>query len=115
MRRLAVLILLAGTTLPALAAKRITVAQLEQVLTSARGKPDAEVAQQISDLELTERLSTETLSQIKAGLPGEKADQNLKIWQTNRRFLTLPRLKLLRSRHPILPSNAESWVLPLAM
>ena len=90
MRRLAVLILLAGTTLSALAAKRITVAQLEQVLTSARGKPDAEVAQQISDLELTERLSTEKLSQLKAGLPGEKADQNLMILADKSAFLDPP-------------------------
>jgi len=90
MRRLAVLILLAGMTLPAFAAKRVTVAQLEQVLAAARGKPDAEVAQQISDLELTERLSAEKLSQFKDGLPGDKAYQNLVILADRSAFLGPP-------------------------
>ena len=90
MRRLAVLILVAGMTLPALASKRITVAQLEQVLTTARGKPDAEVAQQISDLELTERLSAEKISQLKAALPGQKAYQNLLILADESAFLDPP-------------------------
>ena len=90
MRRSAVLILLAGITLPAFAAKRVTVEQLEQVLAAARGKPDAEVAQQISDLELTERLSAEKLSQFKDGLPGDKAYQNLLILANRSAFLDLP-------------------------
>ena len=90
MRRLAVLILFAGMTLPASASKRITIAELEQALTAARGKPDAEVAQQISDLELTERLSAEKVSQLKAGLPGEKAYQNLQILADKSAFLDPP-------------------------
>jgi hypothetical protein len=89
-RKWGVLILLAGMTLPALAAKRITVAQLEQQLTSSRGRTDAEVAQQISDLEVTERLSAEKLSQLKAGLPGERADQSLLILADKSAFLDPP-------------------------
>ncbi|WP_348263129.1 VWA domain-containing protein [Telmatobacter sp. DSM 110680] len=90
MRKLAILILLAGMTLPAFASKRVTVAQLEQALNAARGRPDAEVAQQISDLELTERLSTEKLSQLRAGLPGDKAYQNLLILVDESAFLDPP-------------------------
>ena len=62
MRKLTVLLLLVAMTRPALASKRVTVSQLEEVLAAVSGKPDAEVAQQISDLELTERLSAEKLS-----------------------------------------------------
>ncbi len=90
MHRLAVLILLTGNTLPAFAAKRVTVEQLEQVLAAARGKPDAAVAQQISDLELTERLSADTLSQFKGGLPGDKSCQNLVILSDKSAFLDPP-------------------------
>jgi VWFA-related protein len=90
MRRLAVLVLLAVMTIPALASRRITVAQLEQALAAARGRQDAEVAQQISDLELTERLSTEKLSQLKPALPGEKSAQNLLILADKSAFLDPP-------------------------
>ncbi len=58
MRSLALLLLLAGTAASAFAVKRVTVAQLEQEVIALRGKPDAKAARQLSDLELTERLST---------------------------------------------------------
>ena len=58
MRRLPILLLsLAGIAVPAVAARNITVEQLEQVLAAAHGKADAKVAQQLSGLELTERLA----------------------------------------------------------
>jgi len=57
MRKLAVLVILVGMALPALAAKRVTVAQFEQALAAVQGKSDAEVAGEISDMELSERLS----------------------------------------------------------
>ena len=58
MRALALLLTLAGFVLPAFGAKRVAVDQLEQTLAAAHSLPDAEVARQLSDLELTERLST---------------------------------------------------------
>jgi hypothetical protein len=70
MRKLTVLLLLVALTCPAFASKRVTVSQLEELLAAAPGKPDAEVAQQISDLELTERLSTTTLARLKTNSPG---------------------------------------------
>ena len=48
MRKLALLFFLALTVLPAVAAKRVTVDQLEQALAAAHRKPDAEVAQQLA-------------------------------------------------------------------
>jgi VWFA-related protein len=73
MRKLALLLLLAGMALPAFAARRVTVEQLQQVLASAPGKPDEEMARQLTDLQLTERASSARLSQWKAELPGPKA------------------------------------------
>ena len=71
MRKLSLLLLLAGIATVSMSQKgaashsllkRITVEELEQVLTAAHGKPDAEVAQVLSGMELTERLSTVRLS-----------------------------------------------------
>jgi VWFA-related protein len=72
-RKIAFLFILACCAPQAFAAaKHITVEQLEQALTAAQGKPDAEVARQLSDLELTERLSPTKLAHWQAALPGEK-------------------------------------------
>jgi VWFA-related protein len=60
------LVLLTSVTLPAAAAKHVTVAQLEQSLAaaSAAHKPDAEIARQISGVELSERLSETALKRL---------------------------------------------------
>ena len=44
--------------------KRVTAAELEQIAGSARGESDGEVARQLSELELTERLSGATLTSL---------------------------------------------------
>lgn len=62
---------------PSLAGRPVTVAQLEQVLASARGESDAEVARRLSDVELTERLSEAKLSSWTASLSGKRARQAL--------------------------------------
>lgn len=71
MRRLILLALLAAMVLPAGAARRVTVAQLEQSLAedSSSHRADAEIARQIGDLELTERLTGSTLDRLAAKLP----------------------------------------------
>jgi VWFA-related protein len=73
MRKLALLLILAGMALPVFAARRVTVEQLQQVLATASGKPDDEMARQLADLQLTERASSARLSQWKAELPSPKA------------------------------------------
>jgi VWFA-related protein len=71
-RKIAFLLTLASLAPQAFAAKHITVEQLEQALATAQGKPDADVARQLSDLELTERLSPAELSHWQTALPGEQ-------------------------------------------
>jgi VWFA-related protein len=62
---------------PNVAAKRVTVEQLGQMLKAARGKSDREVVQRLSNLELTERLGDAKLSSWSADLRGQKAREAL--------------------------------------
>jgi VWFA-related protein len=77
MKRFASIFVVLMLALPAWAAKRVTVDQLEQILTASRYNPDAEVARHLSDLELTERLSSTRLARWKAIFPGDKAQAAL--------------------------------------
>lgn len=95
MRKLAIPILLAALALPALAEKhdaveRVTVAQLEQALAAAHGSSDAQVAQQLAGMELTERLSTARLARLEADLPGPQARQALEVLSGISAFFSLP-------------------------
>jgi len=95
LRKWTVLLFLAMMVLPAYAANdvtttTVTVAQLEQALAAAQGKPDTEVAQQLAALELTERLSAVRFARLKAGLPGEKSNQALVILADSAAFLDPP-------------------------
>jgi VWFA-related protein len=76
-RKIALMLILTSCAPQIYAAKHITVEQLEQALSAIQGKPDADVARQISDLELTERLSPAKLSHWQAALPGEQIRQAL--------------------------------------
>ncbi len=90
MHKLAILLLLAEIALPSLAAKRVTVEQLEQVLAAAHGKPDAKLGQQLSVLELTERLSAIQLARWQAELPGPESRRSLVLLADLSAFLDLP-------------------------
>jgi VWFA-related protein len=94
MRKLALLLFLAGIALPAFAATNITVEQLQQVLAAAHGKPnakvDAKLARQLSGLELTERLSAATLSRWVADLPGPESRRSLVLLADAAAFLNPP-------------------------
>jgi hypothetical protein len=95
MRKLAILILLAALALPAFAEKRdaverVTVAQLEQALAASHGSPDAQVAQQLSRLELIERLSAARLARLQESLPGPQAQHALAVLSDTAAFLDLP-------------------------
>jgi len=92
MHRLTLVLLFAVLTLTVIAsreatAEKVTVAQLEQVLTAANGKPDAEVAQRLAVFELTERLNALTLAKLRDELPGEKTRQALMILADESAFL----------------------------
>jgi VWFA-related protein len=90
MRKLALLLLLAGIALPTFAANRLTVEQLEQLLAAAHGRRDVEIARQLSNLELTERLSTAKLARWEADLPGPEARRSLVTLADESAFLDLP-------------------------
>ena len=77
MQKLGLLLLAAGIAVPGFAATRVTVEQLEHVLAAAHGKPDLKVAKQLSDLELSERLSAAKLSRWEADSPGPESRQAL--------------------------------------
>jgi hypothetical protein len=81
-----VVLFLAVATLPALAYEPATIAQLEQILAAAHGKPDKDLAKQLGELELTERLSTVRLDKLQASLPGIKSRQALLVLSDNSAF-----------------------------
>ena len=105
MRKWAVLLLLACLAVLVFAengpkVSKIAVAQLEQALAAAQGKPDAEIAQQLAGLELTERLSSAKFAHLNAGLPGEKARQALMILADSAAFLAPPESEILANPTP---------------
>jgi len=53
--------LIAMLTLPAFGAQTVTVQQLRERLASSRAESDDELASQLSDMQLTERLSSSQL------------------------------------------------------
>lgn len=96
--KLILIVLFAATILPLTsAAKRVTVAQLEQALNSAsRGrKSDADIARMIGGFELTERLTDATLDQLRARIsPGSLEGPALQLLADRSAFLEPPASEL---------------------
>ncbi|MGA9463926.1 MAG: hypothetical protein WBV28_14135 [Terracidiphilus sp.] len=96
MRCFAIALVLSATALAAAAEskppalEKVTVAQLQQAVAAAPGKSDAELAQQLSSLELTERLSSGRLAQWNGSLPGDKSRQALLLLADKSVFLNPP-------------------------
>ncbi|MGO9337509.1 MAG: VWA domain-containing protein [Terracidiphilus sp.] len=92
-RQLIFIGLVAVSALPAGAAKKVTVAQLGQTLTadSASHKSDREIAREMGEMELSERLTEATLSRLKAQLaPGSAAALALQLLADQSAFLDPP-------------------------
>ncbi|HUD14053.1 MAG TPA: hypothetical protein VMQ56_10400 [Terracidiphilus sp.] len=97
MRRLILLGLMAAVVLPAGAAKRVTVAQLEQSLAadSASHRADADVAHRLAELELSERLTDATLERFAKNLPlGPRTALALQLLADESAFLEPPASEL---------------------
>jgi hypothetical protein len=93
MRRLIPIALAAFMAIPAVAAKRETVAQFERGLTIACSahKSDTDIAGKIGNTELTERLAETDLERLKALLlPGSEAAIALQLLAEKSAFLDLP-------------------------
>jgi VWFA-related protein len=104
MRKCLLCLILAGCALPVFAASRVTVEQLQQVLAATKAKPDADLAKQLSGLELTERLSSASLARLQATLPGENSRQALVALADASAFLDPPAAEI--PSRPI-PDTAE--------
>ncbi len=111
MRNLAILLALAGSTLPSFAAQPTTVEQLERMLAQSQGKPDAEVARQLADVELTERLSSARLVQLRADAPGEKSRQALLLLADESAFLRPPASEIPATAPPDLAAQRRMMAL----
>ena len=77
MRTLALILILLGFATHLCAAKVVTVAQLEEFLTASPTRTDADLARQISELQLGERLSPEKFERLNAKMPGAKSREAL--------------------------------------
>ncbi len=86
----ALLAILALVNIPALAAEKITVAALENVVARALAKSDQDAARQIDTLTLSERLSRERFQKLDAELPGPKSRSALLVLADAAEFLDLP-------------------------
>ena len=96
MRRLILLGLIALVALPAGATRRVTVAQLEQILTNAASHhPDEDVVRLFGDLELTERYTNVERSHLVEKLHlGPRTAVALQLLADESAFLELPRAEL---------------------
>jgi len=94
-------------------AKPVTVEGLEKSLGAAHNKPDAEVAQQLSGLRLTERLSSTRLFFWKAKLPGAKSSQALVALADASAFLDPPAADLPATEVPDIAEQRRIFGLTL--
>ncbi len=78
--RLALLLIVASSPVSALAAKRMTQEQLQQVLAAGATahKTDDAIAQQLTDVELTSQLNSQALQQMVSASSGPKTQQMLR-------------------------------------
>jgi VWFA-related protein len=78
MRRTCALFAIAlAMALPVNAAQRVTVEQLERILTEAKSMLDNDLAEKLSDLRLTERLTSARLARWRAGIEGARSQRAL--------------------------------------
>ncbi len=116
MRRLIVWGFMVFLALPVLAANdtaktKVTVEQLERALEAGQGTPEVKEAEQLSGLELTERLSAVRFARLKAALPGEKAQQSLVALADSAEFLNLPAGELPSTAAPDLTAQRKMLAL----
>jgi VWFA-related protein len=101
-------------SLPALAAsstQKLTVAQLQQLLSSPVHKQDSETAQLLSVIELTERLSSQTLARLKTESPGPQSNQQLALIADRSEFLPLPAAEIPSTPAPDTPAQRKIMAL----
>ncbi len=98
-------LLLAGFALPALAAKSVTVDQMNQWLTGARRKSDTKLAREIAGRRLSERATPTELAHWQAGFSAAHTRDALLALADASQFLALPQNQILRTPPPGLQSQ----------
>lgn len=91
MRHIAIstaIILLAAV--PGWGARPVTVAELEQNLVALHGKPDAETAWALGNIEPSEKISRAELAKLQQQMPGEKSREALQILADKAEFFDPP-------------------------
>lgn len=99
-REWAILCFLAGAACPLFAATPVTVAQLQQLLDAARSKSDGKVAKQLSQVELTERVSAAQFAQWQAEFSGGRTREALTELADASAFLDLPATEISSTPAP---------------
>ncbi len=90
-RRIVVaLLLVVSTQVPARAARRVTVQQMDLLLEDYKGESDGKVAGQLADMELTERASSARLAHWESEFPGRRCHEILTELVDASSFLELP-------------------------
>jgi hypothetical protein len=70
--------------------KRVSIEQLDQLLTASPGESDAKLAKQVSELALTERLSGPRLASLSAKVHSRRVEEELTILADSSAFLNPP-------------------------
>ena len=91
MRRSAFLLLLALAAAPCCAGAPVTVAQLEQFVAAAQSKSDKDIAKQLEEMQLTERLTTARLDRMESQLTGILPKRALLALADASAFLDVPK------------------------
>lgn len=94
------------------ATQRVTVAQLEQVLSASRGESDDEAARQLSNVELTEQVSDAKLVSWTVELRGKRTRQVLTALADASAFLDPPPAEIPSDAPP--DENAQRHMISLA-
>src|SRR5437868_9863101 len=100
MRRIATLLLLAVSASTCVAVKPVTSEQLEQMMAAAHNAPDGQVAAQLSELTLIERLSPAAVLRCEAELPGPRARQAFMVLADMSAFLEPPAAEIPNMAKP---------------
>jgi hypothetical protein len=102
MKRLGLVFVLLIAALPAWAAKKVTVQQLRDLLDSMQQykKTDAEVADRLKEIELSEELTGSVAISLKSYLPGKLSSVQVEILKEQSAFLTPPATDLPATAAP---------------
>ena len=94
------LLLLCGMAWPAIAAKTMSVDQMDRLLIKLHGQPDGKVSGKLGEVELTERVSLIRLESWEAEFPGEHTHAELMRLADMSAFLNPPTADVLRDPPP---------------